>query len=119
MRWKFAVVFGPLTNRVSGIWRWSPLRTRFCASGVRRFVGAPPYRPAACRLHREGLSMSDFDRNYAAATRGVTAGRAASIDAGLRAYMTRVYNYMAIGVALTGVAAWLAYQLAGGDAIVV
>jgi FtsH-binding integral membrane protein len=33
--------------------------------------------------------------------------------------MLRVYNTMAIGVALTGVAAWLAFQLAGGDAIVV
>jgi uncharacterized protein len=62
--------------------------------------------------------MSDFDRNYAAATRGVGADRAVAIDAGLRAYMIRVYNYMAMGVALTGVAAWLAFQLAGGDAIV-
>jgi FtsH-binding integral membrane protein len=56
--------------------------------------------------------MSDFDRNYATATRGVGAGRAAVIDAGLRAYMIRVYNYMAIGVALTGVAALAVYQLA-------
>ena len=58
--------------------------------------------------------MSYFDRNYAA-TRG--AGRAVAIDAGLRAYMVRVYNYMAAGVALSGVASWLAYQLAGGDSI--
>ena len=62
--------------------------------------------------------MSDFDRNYAAATRGVGADRAV-IDAGLRAYMIRIYNYMAIGVAVTGVAAWLTYQMAGGDAIVI
>jgi FtsH-binding integral membrane protein len=55
--------------------------------------------------------MSDFDRNYTAA-RSVGVGRAAVIDAGLRAYMIRVYNYMAIGVALTGVAAWLTYGLA-------
>jgi len=61
--------------------------------------------------------MSDFDRNYAAGTRGVSADRA-EIDAGLRAYMIRIYNIMAIGVALTGVAAWIAYQMAGGDAIV-
>jgi uncharacterized protein len=60
--------------------------------------------------------MSDFDRNYATATR-YGAGRAAAIDAGLRAYMIRVYNYMAAGVALTGVVAWLTYQLAGGDGI--
>ena len=33
---------------------------------------------------------------------------------GLRAYMIRVYNYMAMGVALTGVVSWLAFN-AGGD----
>ena len=60
--------------------------------------------------------MSDFDRNYAA-QRGVATDRAVAIDQGLRAYMIAVYNYMAIGVALTGVAAWLAYTMAGGDAI--
>jgi uncharacterized protein len=60
--------------------------------------------------------MSDFDRNIAA--RGsYGAGTAAVVDAGLRAYMIRVYNYMAAGVALTGVVAWLTYQAAGGDAI--
>src|SRR5690348_16928554 len=60
--------------------------------------------------------MSDFDRNIAA--RGsYGAGTAAVVDAGLRAYMIRVYNYMAAGVALTGVVAWLAYQAAGGEAI--
>jgi FtsH-binding integral membrane protein len=56
--------------------------------------------------------MSDFDRNYAAATRGVSADRAAVVDAGLRAYMIRVYNYMAMGVALTGVVAWLTFNAA-------
>jgi FtsH-binding integral membrane protein len=53
--------------------------------------------------------MSDFDRNVAA--RGFGATRAA-IDVGLRAYMLRVYNYMAAGVALTGVVAWLTYNAA-------
>ena len=62
--------------------------------------------------------MSDFDRNYAAARRGVGADRAVAIDQGLRAYMIRVYNYMAMGVALTGIASWLTFQAAGGDAIV-
>jgi FtsH-binding integral membrane protein len=60
--------------------------------------------------------MSNFDPNYAV-QRGVGAERAAVIDQGLRAYMIAVYNYMAIGVALTGVAAWLAFQLAGGSAV--
>ena len=58
--------------------------------------------------------MSDFDRNYAAARPGVGLDRAA-IDAGLRAHMIRVYNYMAMGVALTGIVAWVAYVAAGGD----
>src|SRR6516162_2649952 len=62
--------------------------------------------------------MSDFDRNYAAARRGVGADRAVAIDQGLRAYMIRIYNYMAMGVALTGIASWLTFQAAGGDAIV-
>jgi FtsH-binding integral membrane protein len=54
--------------------------------------------------------MSDFDRNLAARTG--YAERAAAIDAGLRAYMLRVYNYMAAGVALTGVVAWLTFNAA-------
>src|SRR5579872_5674953 len=61
--------------------------------------------------------MSDYDRNLAA--RGGFADRAAAIDVGLRAYMIRVYNYMAAGVALTGVVAWLTYNAAGGDAIAI
>jgi len=55
--------------------------------------------------------MSDYDRNYAART-GYGADRAAVIDAGLRAYMIRVYNYMAAGVALTGVVSWLTFNAA-------
>jgi len=54
--------------------------------------------------------MSDYDRNYAA--RGFGAAQSAAIDAGLRAYMLRVYNYMAAGVALTGVVAWFTYNSA-------
>ena len=61
--------------------------------------------------------MSDFDRNIAAARGGYGADRALAIDAGLRAYMIRVYNLMAGGIAFTGIAAWLTYQMAGGDAI--
>jgi FtsH-binding integral membrane protein len=59
--------------------------------------------------------MSDSRWNTTA-PRGY-AGQAAVVDAGLRAYMIRVYNYMASAVALSGVAAWLTYQAAGGDAI--
>ena len=60
--------------------------------------------------------MSDFDRNLATARTGYRTDQLA-IDAGLRAHMIRVYNYMASGVALTGVVSWLTYQAAGGDAI--
>ena len=54
--------------------------------------------------------MSDFDRNVAA--RGFGAARATAIDAGLRAYMLRIYNYMAAGVALTGVVSWVTFNAA-------
>ena len=60
--------------------------------------------------------MSDFDRNIAAARTGYRTTQVA-IDAGLRAHMIRVYNYMGAGVALTGLVAWFAYQAAGGDQI--
>jgi uncharacterized protein len=53
--------------------------------------------------------MSDFDRNVAARG-GFGAERAVAIDAGLRAHMIRVYNYMAAAVALTGVVAWFTFQ---------
>ena len=48
--------------------------------------------------------MADLDRRYA---QGTTVGRAETgvIDQGLRAYMLRVYNYMAVGVAITGLVA--------------
>ena len=55
--------------------------------------------------------MSDFDRNYAPARTGYRTDQVA-IDAGLRAHMIRVYNYMAAGVALTGVVAWLTFSAA-------
>jgi len=47
--------------------------------------------------------MSDYDRNVAAFP---GAARTVAVDAGLRAHMIRVYNYMAGGVALTGVVAY-------------
>jgi FtsH-binding integral membrane protein len=54
--------------------------------------------------------MSDFNRNPAVRG-GFGADRAAAIDAGLRSYMIRVYNYMAIGVAVTGLVAWLTFNV--------
>src|SRR5215472_2676612 len=56
--------------------------------------------------------MTHFDQNHATGSRALDAGGAAAIDAGLRAYMIRVYNYMVAGVGLTGVVAWLTFQAA-------
>ena len=53
--------------------------------------------------------MSDFDRNVIGFGAAMSPAETAAIDAGLRAYMLRVYNYMAIGLALTGVAALALY----------
>jgi len=55
--------------------------------------------------------MSDLDRNYASPF-GRTIGQAdaAAMDAGLRAYMLRIYNYMVIGLAITGLAALGVYM---------
>ena len=57
--------------------------------------------------------MSDLDRNYSSPF-GRVAGRAdaATVDAGLRAYMLRIYNYMSIGLAITGLAALGIYMAA-------
>src|SRR3974390_87875 len=55
--------------------------------------------------------MSDLDRNYAAGYRTDQV----AVDAGLRAYMIRVYNYMAAGVALTGLVAWFTFSAAVTD----
>jgi FtsH-binding integral membrane protein len=58
--------------------------------------------------------MADLDRRYA---QGTTVGRAETgvVDHGLRAYMLRVYNYMGIGVAITGVVAYLTFAMAVVD----
>jgi hypothetical protein len=63
--------------------------------------------------------MSDFDRNANVVDYGRTIGRteAAAVDQGLRAYMLHIYNYMVIGLAITGFAALGIYLLSvTGDA---
>jgi len=54
--------------------------------------------------------MSDYERNVAAFP---GAARTAAVDAGLRAHMITVYNYMAAGVAITGAVAWFTNQYFG------
>src|SRR3982751_561953 len=57
--------------------------------------------------------MSDFDRNAATAQFGrpLTRAETAVVDEGLRAYMLRIYNYMVLGLAITGFAALGVYML--------
>jgi FtsH-binding integral membrane protein len=55
--------------------------------------------------------MSDFDRNLATARTGYRPDQVA-IDAGLRAHMIRVYNYMMAGLVLTGLVAWFTFSAA-------
>jgi len=55
--------------------------------------------------------MSNLDQNLS--TSGAIGGGTIAVDAGLRNYMMRIYNYMAAGVGLTAVTAWVTYQLTG------
>ena len=54
--------------------------------------------------------MAQYDNRYASA--GSVARTGVAIDEGLRAYMLGVYNYMAGGVALTGLVAYLVFSMA-------
>lgn len=55
--------------------------------------------------------MSDFQRNAFGQTVGQTTAQPAVVDQGLRSYMLSVYNYMALGLAITGFAAIGAFML--------
>lgn len=61
--------------------------------------------------------MSNFERNTVSSF-DASAGRiGAAVDAGLRTYMLHIYNYMAIGLAITGFAALGLYMFSiTGDA---
>jgi len=52
--------------------------------------------------------MAEFDRPTVAAG----AGSAAVVDQGLRSYLLRVYNYMAVGLVVTGLVAYFVYAAA-------
>jgi FtsH-binding integral membrane protein len=58
--------------------------------------------------------MADFN-NYQNRTAQARAQSGAMIDEGLRTYMLKVYNLMALGLAITGVAAFLTWQMAVSD----
>lgn len=59
--------------------------------------------------------MADPLRNYQARVAPVGARTDVAIDEGLRAYMLKVYNLMALGLAITGLAAWGSFNLAVAD----
>jgi FtsH-binding integral membrane protein len=67
----------------------------------RRLGGCPT--PDGTQARKED-SMAEY-RNYQARVATAGARADASIDEGLRAYMIRVYNLMALGLAITGIAA--------------
>jgi hypothetical protein len=54
--------------------------------------------------------MAQFDNRYAQSTSVPRAGTA--VDEGLRSYMLTVYNYMAAGIALTGLVAYFVFTQA-------
>jgi len=58
-------------------------------------------------------TMSDYERNITASPFGQAVGRAGTVavDEGLRAYMLRIYNFMILGLAITGLAALGTYML--------
>src|SRR5689334_23891775 len=51
--------------------------------------------------------MAEFDRPTIAARSGTTA----VIDEGLRSYMLKVYNYMGIGLVVTGLVSYFTYTM--------
>jgi FtsH-binding integral membrane protein len=86
-----------------------------------RDVGRPDHLicdPLVAKRSIRGSIMAEFNRNTNSMLSGspVSSAEAAVIDAGLRAYMLRIYNYMVLGLAITGIAAFGIYMLAAtGD----
>ena len=100
-----------LTNLACGIWRGTRSRTKFGASDASRLpvgatqpaLGRHTEREIPCRISTGTTRLPD--------AASVRTGQSRSMQ-GLRAYMIRVYNYMAMGVALTGVVSWLTFNAA-------
>ena len=57
--------------------------------------------------------MAQYDKRYAA--QAGTRAETVEVDEGLRSYMLRVYNYMAAGIAITGVVAYATYLMAASN----
>jgi FtsH-binding integral membrane protein len=59
--------------------------------------------------------MANYDNQSARYGTSVARGAEGAIDQGLRAHMLRVYNYMAVGLVVTGVTAYLVASTSLGD----
>src|SRR4051812_39432618 len=69
-------------------------------------------RNGRCGSTTMGVStMSDYERNVAAFGQAIGRAGSVAVDEGLRAYMLRIYNYMVLGLAITGAAALGIYML--------
>src|SRR6202046_422473 len=87
-----------------------------CAGGAARHImpvrGAAELAGCNARSNFTRSSMSDFDRSanarYGA---GVARSGVSAVDQGLRAYMIGVYNYMTLGLGVTGLIALGAFKL--------
>src|SRR6202451_2303917 len=65
----------------------------------------------APRPYPRGFLMSDYDRDAKSRYGAGLARSGVAVDQGLRAYMIGVYNYMTLGLGVTGLVAWGAFQL--------
>src|SRR5690349_14043641 len=79
--------------------------------GIIRCLGQAWKASVACsREGKRRRAMSNYDQNLT-----ISEADALAIDGERRSYMLRIYNYMAAGVGLTAVVAWITYQLTGPE----
>jgi FtsH-binding integral membrane protein len=97
-----------ICNRSKALRRPATLVFGVIAHHIVHQSGSPLRDPAAGVFRKGHFDMADFDRSTLAAR----AGTAAEIDEGLRSYMLKVYNYMGIGLVVTGLVAYFTYTLA-------
>jgi len=89
-----------------------------CDGLLRRGVGRPRSgNLLVARRSIRGSTMAESNRDISRTPLGAQTSRAeaAAIDAGLRAYMVRIYNYMVLGLTVTAVAAFCVYVLSVTD----
>jgi uncharacterized protein len=91
------------------IWtgRWETCDAwRNCSADLRGYLAAQATKFISQFDNHGGSPMSEYNRSAATSPFGQAAGRATvTVDEGLRAYMLHVYNYMVLGLAITGLAA--------------